>query len=185
MNNWDHENKLIDTFSISCKDEQHQTIEPLPLLDYWSSSSDELSDYSTSALIDDSNSLSIISGSPGCWNLIREGSRRKTKSGKRNDILIDPEGFQYTKRDKSLFWQCTQTLIDKKRCNQQVIETVDPQQQSKVIGYEYDPRTKHGEHLSSISGDRKKKKRKANNQSSTTTIPNKITNINIRLTMLL
>ena len=91
----------------------------------------------------DSGIQPLASG-PGCWKLIPEGSRRKTKSGKRNDVLRDPEGCHYTRHHSH--WKCTQTLTgSKRRCNQQVIEIHD--QQGNVIDYKYDPRTSHGDHI--------------------------------------
>ena len=80
----------------------------------------------------------------GCWVLIPEGSRRKDKSGKRNNVLRDPESYHYTRHHSH--WKCTQTLTgSKRRCNQQVIEIHD--QQGNVIDYKYDPRTSHGDHI--------------------------------------
>ena len=80
------------------------------------------------------------------WELKPEGSRRSRKDGKKNDILRDPEGCQYTRHhSKQGTWKCTHTLINsKQRCNQQVREIADGE--GNVVGYEYDPKTEHGKH---------------------------------------
>ena len=75
------------------------------------------------------------------WELIPEGSRRRTKDGKKNDVLRGPDGRHYTRHHSQ--WQCTQTLTNtktKKRCSKKVLESLNPQ--GDVI-YEYDPKTVH------------------------------------------
>ena len=62
-----------------------------------------------------------------------------------NDVLRDPQGYQYTRHHSQ--WQCTQTLTNtrtKKRCSRKVCEILD--QHGNVVSYEYDPQTEHGEH---------------------------------------
>ena len=75
------------------------------------------------------------------WQFKAGGSRKKT------DLLIDPQGCQYTRHHSQ--WQCTRTLAKSgnqrtgNRCSQKVIEieeSVDPPRRS----YHHDPQTQHG-----------------------------------------